>query len=279
MSEKRTLLQLIEERINSGAVNLPPANAVLGKLQQLMANPNFDINDAVKVIAEDQSLTAEILKVANSSFYGGLTEITTVRAATVRLGAPEVMRLATLVTEKNNYTGKSPHLKPFIEPLWEHAMAVSLAAGWLAKKLGYPNLVNEAFVAGLLHDVGSLVLVRVLDDLVQEGSEDLHISPMVVIEVIETAHTKQGWLLAKHWGLPEIYCEVIQKHHGADLADQGVLVNLVALADKAAAQLEIGLEKDPSIVLSATEEAYTLGASDILLAQLSVMLEDSAVLS
>ena len=165
MSEKRNLLQLIEDSITSGEVSLPPANGVLGKLQQLTADPDFDLNEAVEVITRDQSLTAEILKVANSSFYGGLTEITTVKNAAVRLGAPEVVRLATLVSEKKNYCVESPHLKEFIEPLWQHSMAVAQGAGWLAKKLGYPNLVNEAFVAGLMHDVGSMALVRVLDDL------------------------------------------------------------------------------------------------------------------
>jgi putative nucleotidyltransferase with HDIG domain len=279
MSEKRNLLQLIEDSITSGEVSLPPANGVLGKLQQLTADPDFDLNEAVEVITRDQSLTAEILKVANSSFYGGLTEITTVKNAAVRLGAPEVVRLATLVSEKKNYRVESPHLKEFIEPLWQHSMAVAQGAGWLAKKLGYPNLVNEAFVAGLMHDVGSMALVRVLDDLLRQGRDDLNISPMLVIEIIETSHTKQGALLAEHWGLPQMYVDVIRKHHGRDLSEEGVLMNLVALADKAAAQLEIGLEKDTSIVLSASEEAYTLGAGDILLAQLSVMLEDSAVMA
>lgn len=277
MNRSHSLLSLIEDRIATGQVSLPPCNSVIGKLQELTANPHFDINEAVEVITRDQSLTAEILRLANSAFYGGLTPVTRVRDAAVRLGAAEVVRLAAALSEKNQYQVRSPQLQEFIEPLWQHAVAVAMGAGWLARKLGYPDLVNEAFVGGLLHDVGGLVLVRVLDDLEQAKEIDYPLSSVLVREIIESAHTAHGLSLARHWDLPEIYCEVIGGHHEENLADKGVLINLVALADKATSQLGIGLESDPSIVLSATEEAYTLGARDILLAQLSVMLEDTAV--
>lgn len=277
MSRSRSLLGLIEDRIAAGQVSLPPCNSVIGKLQELTADPNFDIEKAVEVITRDQSLTAEILRLANSAFYGGLTPVTRVRDAAVRLGAAEVVRLAAVLAEKGQYQVRSPQLVEFMDPLWQHAVAVAMGSGWLARKLGYPDLVNEAFVGGLLHDVGGLVLVRVLDDLDQAGELDFPFSATLVREIIESAHAAHGLALARHWDLPEVYCEVIGGHHQESLADRGVLINIVALADKAAAQLGIGLENDPSIVLSATEEAFTLGARDILLAQLSVMLEDTAV--
>lgn len=278
MNEKLSLLQLIEERIESGKVALPPCNEVSGKLNTITANPDFHLTDVVSLITRDQSLTAEILRVANSSFYGGLTEITTVRDAAVRLGPMEVVRLAAIVIEKGQYKVKSPHLQDFMEPLWNHSVAVAMGAAWLAKKLGYPDLENQAFVGGLLHDVGSLMLVRAIDDIDQAGDHDFILTPDLVAEILDRAHTTQGWALAKHWELPEIYCDVVKNHHQGDLSELGVLINLVALADKAAAQLGIGIESDESIVLVASEEAFTVGANDILLAQLSVMLEDTVLM-
>lgn len=277
MSNKPSLLQQVEARIEAGHVTLPPCNQVVGQLQAITASKDFNLQDIVEVITRDQSLTAEILRVANSSFYGGLTEIRTVRDAAVRLGAPEVVRLAAMITEKNQYTVQSPELAAMMDPLWKHSVAVAMGANWLARKLGYANLENEAFVAGLLHDVGSLVLMRVLDDLKQSGELELQLTEVLVGEILESAHASHGWSLAKHWDLPEIYCDVVLNHHAEDLADKGALINIVALADKAAAQLGIGLESDASIVLDATEEAVTVGASDIMLAQLSIMLEDTAV--
>lgn len=79
--------------------------------------------------------------------------------------------------------------------------------------------------------------------------------------------------------MPDIYCNVVGHHHDEDLNEQGTLINIVSLVNRASSQLGIGLENDTSIVLEATEEAHNLGANDILLAQLSIMLEDSLALA
>jgi HD-like signal output (HDOD) protein len=274
----RSLLELIEERIAAGQVELPPANRIAQQLQAVTADPDFEMNKVIALIGADQALTADILRAANSAYYGGLATITTVRGATVRLGAPEVVRLAVLATEKSQYRVRHATLGAFIPDLWHHATAVALGARWLARKLGYDNLEHEAFIGGLLHDVGNLLLVRVIDDIAAAGELQIALSRPLVAEILDSGHTRHGYLLAKHWNLPEAYCEIVRDHHAEDLSGAGALINVVALADKAATQLGIGLDHDPSLRLDATEEAHTLGASDVALAELSILLEDSAAL-
>lgn len=273
-----SLLELIEERIASGRVELPPANRVAQQLQDVTADPEFDMKKVVELIGADQALTADILRAANSAYYGGLSEITTVHDATVRLGAPEVVRLAVLAAEKSQYEVRDAALEAFIPDLWRHAAATALGARWLARKLAFDDLEHEAFIGGLLHDVGNLLLVRVIDDIATSGELEIALSRPLVAEILDSGHTRHGHLLAEHWNLPEAYRAIVRDHHDDDLAGAGTLINLVALADKAAVQQGIGLEHDPALRLDATEEAHALGATDIVLAELAILLEDSVEL-
>jgi len=196
----------------------------------------------------------------------------------IRLGAPEIVRLSVLVIEKNNYQVESPALHKFLEPLWAHAQATAMGAKWVALKLGFEDLENEAFIGGLLHDMGKLLLVKVLDDILQSDSQQPNLPENLILEILESAHTVQGYTLAKKWALPEKYCEIIRDHHQSDMSKASNLLNIICLANKACTQLGIGLNKDSSIILAATEEAFTMNASDMQLAQLSIMLEDQMAL-
>lgn len=275
MSPNTSLLQLIEERVASGKAELPPSNHITVKLQQVTADPDFNINEVVDLISADPALTADILRLANGTFYGGLSEVTTVKDATVRLGAPEVVRMAALEVEKTLYKVRHPQLQPLVGDMWHHAMSTALGAKWLATKLGYRELENEAFIGGLLHDVGILLLVRIIDDITEDESLGIVLSEQLLLELLDLGHTVQGYTLARQWNLPEVYCDIIRDHHNRDLTSAGTIMNLVALADKACVRHGIGLEKDDSLRLEATEEAHTLGAGDIVLAQLLIMLEDA----
>ena len=279
MSPETSLMSLIEARIESGQVELPPANQVASQLMAVTSNPDFDMKELVDLIISDQVLTAEILRVANGSFYGGLSEIRTIDDATVRLGAKEVLRLAILGAEKANYQARNPVLQAKIPDLWNHSVGAATGAKWLAGKLGYGSLETEAFIGGLLHDVGALLMVKVIDEILVEEGDHLVIRPPLLKEILEKGHTTHGFTLARLWNLPEVYCEIVRDHHGTDLSQSGPLLNLVALADRACNKLGIGIEEDESIRLDATEQAQMLGASDLVLAQLSIMLEDAAALA
>jgi HD-like signal output (HDOD) protein len=163
--------------------------------------------------------------------------------------------------------------------LWRHAMGCALGSQWLARRLNYQELEDESFIGGLIHDVGKLLLMKVLDDIEQSGEIETNISEALVLELLAATHTQQGYILAKEWQLPEGYCTVVRDHHNEELDTGDTLQLLVRLANHACNQLGIGLVHEPTLILSATEEAYYLGAKDILLAELQIMLEDSKSLA
>jgi len=258
---------------------LPARSETATQLQQVLSDCDYDIEKILELIESDQALTAEVLRVSNSPFYGGLSEVTTVRQAVVRIGGPEVVRLAMAATEKKSYQVQNKELADYMPDLWEHSLGVAMAAKWLAKKLGYVELENEVFIAGLLHDVGKLLLIRVCDDLMSSGQVTRNIPGSLILEILEAGHCKHGASLLEHWSLPEDYRHVVRHHHDEVVDDGLTLLLLVRLADLACRSLGVGMHRDESLNLSATEESHILGAKEILLAELTIMLEDSFTLA
>lgn len=274
MNRDTSLLSMIDERIAAGDVQLPPASRVATRLQSLAGSSDFDMKEVVQLISSDQALTAEVLRVANGPLYGGLSEAKTLQDASVRLGGNEIARLAMVCSTKTSFEAHDPLLAGMLSPLWEHSLAAATGARWLARKLGFQELQNEAFIGGLLHDVGALLIIRVIDQIVQESDNRIELREPLLREILYRGHTNHGHTLARLWNLPELYCEIVRDHHRENAAPDNPVLNLVTLADKACYKLGIGLEEDKTVRLDAVDQAYALGATDLVLAQLSIMLED-----
>ncbi len=268
---------MIDNFLRSKDVKLPAFNATAHRIQKEFAKEEPDSRLIEKLIVSDQSLTGEVLRVSNSSFYRGLTQITTVRDAIIRLGIKEVSNIATLVTLQHNFRSKNPTAQKIMGKLWRHSVGCAIGANWLAKQAGLQAVVHEAFIAGLLHDVGKLFILKVIDDLKASGDIVNPPSDELLNEVMQKLHTDQGYALMSHWNLPEKYCQIARDHHIEDFDCNNFLIVLVRLANRMCHKIGIGLYKDPSLVLMATPEAKQLQLSEVDLARLEVRLEDSQV--
>lgn len=275
MSEDLSLLDRIQHLIDSGTLSLPVFNEAASKLQSLNASNDVGAADVERLILGDQVLVAEVLRAANSSFFGGLAEINTVRSAIVRLGLRQVSQLALLASQRAAYDARDRSLRKMMQQLWMHASATAMAAGWLARRLGFGSqLESESFLGGLLHDVGKLVILRAIDGIKQSGKSPYDLSPSLVNEILATAHPALGYSFLKHWDIPDVYCLIARDHHVKDFDQTRIPLVTVRLANQAGAKMGISLEPNPSLILSALPEAQTLNANDILLAELEIMMED-----
>ena len=279
MEAESSLVGMIDHFVASKKVKLPAFNATALRIQKEVAKAEPDSRLIEKLIVSDQSLTGEVLSVSNSSFYKGLTQVATVRDAIIRMGNIEVSNIVSLVALQHNFQSKIPAMHKIMGKLWRHSVGCAIGANWLARQTGFQALAHETFIAGLLHDVGKLYVLKVVDDM-KASSEIENLPPNTVIdELMQQLHTEQGYALMAQWNMPEKYCQVARDHHLAEFDGSNFLLVLVRLANQVCHKMGIGLIEDPSIVLLETPEAAQLQLSEMDLARLEVRLEDSQVVA
>ena len=277
MSGQESFVEIVKSYSNSDKVQLPVFNAVALKIQREIAKQEPDVSRVEKLITNDQALTSEVLKVANSSFYKGLQQVTSVRNAIVRLGINEVSSIVTLVTHENHFHSKDELLNKIMRSLWQHSVGCAIGSHWLARQCGMYGAMHESFFAGLLHDVGKLLVLKVADDMKKKKGFSIQITDVLLTEAMDTLHTDFGYSLMKHWNFPGKYSEIARQHHAVDFDSKNILLVMVRLADKVCNKLGIGLKTDSSMALMATQEANELRLSEVDLANFEIYLEDASV--
>jgi HD-like signal output (HDOD) protein len=273
-----SLIDVISQCIESGEINLPVFDTNAARIQQEMAKEEPDLQIIEKIINSDQALASEVLKIANSSFYRGLAEVGTVRAAIMRLGVKEIGRIVLLAASKQHFKSTDKTINKMMKKLWQHAVGCAYGAVWLAKRHTYGVDQSQAFFAGLFHDVGKLLILVVVEQVKQKKST-LQITDALLTEAMANLHAGGGSKLLKQWNLPEYLCIIARDHDSTEIDDKNYLLLLVRMANLVCHKLGIGLEHDAALALPATFEAHLLNLSEIDLAELEITLEDTAVLS
>lgn len=270
MSESITAL--IAAHVDNKDFKLPVFNPVALEIQKAIhAEAELSVIEAM--ILKDQALATEILRVANSAFFAGLQKQQTVQQALVRLGMTRVFSMVMLAAQRQAFTARQPFLNDVMQKLWQHTAASAGTCRRVAIKCGYVELAENAFLAGLLHDLGSLVVLKVLDEIAGSG-ELAELTSPVILEVIESLHTQYGYKVMQSWELPHQYAEIARDHHLSATDSSNVLMQIVRLVDGACCKVGIGMSHDPELVLEAMPEAQSLGIKDVHLAEMEIELEE-----
>jgi HD-like signal output (HDOD) protein len=278
MDKRPSFLDAINETLAAGQVTLPIFSASALKVQREVVKKEADARLVESTIVGDQSLSSQVLQMANSAFYKGLVEVKTVRAAIIRLGLQEVGRIALLASARNQFRSKDRELNLVMKKLWQHSVGCALGARWLANRCRFADLETNAFFAGLFHDIGKLFVLMVVEELKIKG-ENLPLTHSLLLETMDSLHSEHGEKLMRQWNMPEEYCLVARDHHLPVVDPKDHLLLLVRLANYACLRLGIGLKKDERILLSGREEAQLLNLREIDLAELEIHLEDTPALS
>jgi HD-like signal output (HDOD) protein len=276
MSSEQSLASMIYERVESGGQDMPIFNRVALKLQQVLKDEDTTVNQIEKLILQDQVLAGHVLRSANSAFFAGLNSIGTIREAIIRLGIKQVASLVMLEAQKNVCSSKNPIIQEYMPGLWGRAYVSAITCRWVLECCGFKEIKDEGFLAGLLHDIGQLFLLKIMEEIANELESSNPLSDTVIKEVIESMHNEQGYQLLKNWNLEEVYCVVARDHHNPFSEEDGPLLQVVRLVDQGCSKVGVGCDPDESIVLAVTEEAMFLGISEIQLAEMEVLLEDAA---
>ena len=272
-----SFIDVIEEVIQSGEVTLPVFSPTALRVQQELVKKEPDGRMLEQLITSDQSLSSQVLRMANSAFYRGLAQVMTVKAAIIRLGMREIGRIVLLSSSQSQFRSKDAEINRVMKKLWQHSAGCAIAANWLAKRCKFADLSSQAFFAGLLHDVGKLFVLMVIEQVKRKNAK-LTMTDALFMEAIDTLHTRQGYELMQQWHMPEQYCLIVRDHHEPDVDSKNYLLLIVRLADMACHKLGVALSPEPDLNLASTMEAGVFGLTEIDVAELEVILEDTASL-
>ena len=270
----RALAEIITEMIDADRVRLPVHPELFGQVKACLAGDGLRSNRLWALVGKDPALICRLLRAANSCFYAGLPKTLSIEEAVTRLGHDQAVRIVEEACRSSDCHVEGKLVTCYLPGLWQHAQGCALGARWLAGRCDYLALADQAYVAGLLHDIGKLVLLAALQTVASDSDPDMELSEALVREVLSTMHVEQGLRLFDEWHLPEVYRAVVLQHHAEELESQDTMLALVKLANSGCHRIGLGLDKNPDIALPTTGEAQFLGIDEIALAEFEIMLED-----
>jgi putative nucleotidyltransferase with HDIG domain len=227
---------------------LPTLPAATVRLATLINDPTAGAPEFVKVIKPDIALTANVLKLSNSAYFGLSREITSVRQAITLLGTKRIFELAASASFARVLPESIPGYEVEAAQFWKHCVAVAALSERFAYVLGLPT-PDLTFTAGLLHDIGKLALGLFLKEHENEVMSRVRTGEVSLInvekEVLGTDHAELGGAVSDHWQLPAAIRFAAVWHHQPNAAppeSDRVLIDLVHAADSLAHTLGLGAD-------------------------------------
>jgi len=233
----------LKEKILRTVEDLPPMPQVAQKARKVISNPGSNFSDLAKVIETDQAIAAKVLKMANSAYYGSVGEVSSVQQASVVLGTKTLMELLNIACAAGpiGKTLKGYELKS--GDLWMHSLAVAAGSRMIAKEKK-AELTEDAFSAGLIHDVGKLILdphifqrKEAFREAVQNGKDSFLRAEK---EVLGFDHGEIASEVCEKWKIPPHLSLAIRHHHNPAQSEDNELAHIIHVADVVAMMTGIG---------------------------------------
>ena len=269
----------IRRLLTTQPAELPVFHPIAIKLQQLLETQDFAMDTVIALANEDPSLAGQILKMSNSTVYMGRVRTETIKEAVIRLGAQQVCNLAMAASQAALHVSENKVVNGFMQTLWLHSHACAVGGRWLARNAGYAQHADQAYLAGLLHDVGKLYLLKALERLNKVGVAQAALEEDLLLEIFAELHVEQGCRLMEHWNMPKIYYKIVANHHDANFDNSDTILTITRLVNTACKLKGIGLVHDPSIDMLAVPETAILQLTQSELDDLYEVLDESQELA
>lgn len=219
---------------------------IYNKVSELIENPKTSAETLANIISRDETLTAKLLRIANSPFYKAYPEkITSITFAIALLGFNATKNLILSVSILDLFQDFEEEFKSVVRGLWTHSITCAVASKIIAQTIRYKN-PEEMFVSGLLHDIGKLVELQLMPkkfkEIIELTKKDKIFMGIAEFQILKYTHTDVGKMLGSHWNLSPQIVNCIEFHHTPENADSEfqTQVAIVNIADIFAHALELG---------------------------------------
>jgi len=237
----------LKDKIIKSVKELPPMPQVIIKTQEVISDSNADAKKIAEVIETDQSVATKVLKVANSVYFGMSGKISSISHASVVLGHKILEEIVTLAGAEGILAGKLPGYGYDSKDLWKHSLAVAFASKIIANSKN-PELVKEAHMTGLIHDVGKIILDGYIVEKKAEIESFMEKEEKTFFEAesqyLGFNHADIASDVCKKWKFPESINIAIKYHHQPGGSDGSELCYILHMADYIATLSGIGYDSD-----------------------------------
>jgi putative nucleotidyltransferase with HDIG domain len=249
----------LADQILKSVGDIPPMPHIAAEVMEKLGSDRTTAEDLNRVISQDQALAARVLRMANSSFYAASVKIKTLSHAIGFVGFNSIRSIVIAAATRELYPvlGKNEQL------LWEHSIAAGLAARLLARRARFGN-PEQAFLAGLLHDIGKTILLLKLRDRMSRVMEKVAKDPSLSFRDLEADefgfdHAALGQLVGRRWKLGSEIEEAVGSHHTPEEAtEEPTLTYVISLANSLCHRACIGPARRPNLDLGSLESARYL---------------------
>lgn len=267
--------ETVRRLLASQPIELPIFHPVALKLQKMLSDYDFTVDEVSQIANEDMSLASQMLKIANSPMYMGRSKVATIKEAVIRLGAQQVINLVIAASQAAVHSSSNPAVEKYMKDLWLHSHGCAIGSKWLAHACGMRGVADETYLAALLHDVGKLYLLKSIEKLVGAGVINSLFDDELILEIFEAMHVEQGYRLMQHWNFPAMYCDVIRDHHAEEWDTVNKMLAIIRFVNMACHHVGLGLIHEPGLDLINTAEAELLDVTELQIIELEAMLLES----
>ncbi|MCD6335336.1 MAG: hypothetical protein DRP97_00890 [Candidatus Latescibacterota bacterium] len=252
--------------IITGLGDLPTLPTVVSKVVSMCDDPMTSAGDMERVFSMDQALTAKVLKLINSSYFSLPRRVSSVTRAVAFLGFNAVKAIALTSSVLEMFSGEKEGSGFDYLDFWRHALGTAAGAKVLAKRTRLFQM-DDAFVAGLLHDIGKIVLDQLIHDQYMEVLRCARDESLWVLQAEQKLlgfdHTEVGEMVADQWKLPELLSTAIRYHHSPSGVGKNLIkfVGVVHMADYLCRASGVGSGGDAQMPVLQPEMERLLGLS------------------
>lgn len=263
---EKTGVLLSAKQLVDGSVRLVSLPEVCIRINEMLDDPNVTVASLGSVIIQDTSLTARLLKMVNSSFYGYEAKVETVSRAVTVIGLRELRGLVIAASAIEMFSAV-PEASLNKVRFWRHSLYCGVIARLLAEQCNVLHS-ERLFVAGLLHDIGKLIIAQRLPDVTKQILEEVQLCqrPEIEIEkaILGFTHAEVGCELMTAWNMPEALINSVSHHHAPQAAENGVMETcLVHIANCLTDEAENGLDmKSPVMIKEVQPFAWEMTGLD-----------------
>jgi putative nucleotidyltransferase with HDIG domain len=267
-----SLAARLEREIREGRVELPVLPQAAVEVQELIAR-DAGLPAIVRAIEREPIVAAALVKYANAAVYAGLRDVTDLQQAIARLGLDSVRETVVSLSARAAFKADNPAQAKYYSTIWTHSLTTAVAARRLAEFVSVPK--ETAFLAGLLHDIGRICVLRGITTLRTRDPKGFVLPDNTIGEFTDALHCAMGEVLCQAWNIPVELSDAIKRHHDVNLTEpKDTLAAVVQVADLMAAKIGASLHPEPNMKLVERPSFAALQLDDVKIAMLLVELED-----